>query len=72
MTANDHIEWKDFFKIAVGMMGMQPKHFFQMSPFELYLAIDGFRSFNSTDEQKSKNGPMTSDRMHELMELYPD
>ena len=71
MTANDRIDWRDFFKIAVGMMGMKPKTFFNLSPVELYLAIDGFKSFNSADEQKTE-GPMTSDRMRELMELYPD
>jgi hypothetical protein len=52
------------------MMGMRPKDFWQSSPKEVYMAIDGFMEFNSGSEKKEE--PMTSDRLHELMELYPD
>lgn len=71
MTGNDRIDWSQFYKIGVGMMNMRPIDFWQISPNELYLAMDGFRSFNNPDETK-KSEPMTSERMKELMELYPD
>ena len=38
-----------------------------MSLIELNLAIDGFREFNG-----SKDTPMQSDDLKELMEVYPD
>ena len=69
MTANDQIIWSDFYKICVGMAGMRPADFFDMSPKEVYLAVDGFRSFHAAED---KDEPMTSSKMHELMELYPD
>ena len=52
------------------MMGMSPNDFWQSSPKEIYMAIDGFTEFNGGSEDKDK--PMTSDRLSELMELYPD
>ena len=52
------------------MMGMRPTDFWQSSPKEVYMAINGFMEFNSGSEKKEE--PMTSDRLHELMELYPD
>lgn len=71
MTGNDRIAWSDFYKICVGMMSMRPIDFWQLSPREVYLAITGFKQFNSPSED-DKPEPMTSDRMKELMELYPD
>jgi hypothetical protein len=52
------------------MMGMSSKDFWESSPKEIYMAIDGFTEFNGGSEDKDK--PMTSDRLSELMELYPD
>ena len=52
------------------MMGMSPNDFWQSSPKEVYMAIDGFQEFNGGSEDKDK--PMTNDRLSELMELYPD
>jgi len=52
------------------MMGMSPCNFWESSPKEIYMAIDGFAEFNGGSEDKEK--PMTSDRLSELMELYPD
>lgn len=49
---------------------MSPNDFWQSSPIEIYMAINGFKEFNSTEESKPE--PMTSKRMNELMELYPD
>lgn len=51
------------------MMGMSPKSFWKLSPIEVYMAIDGFSEFNGAEQ---KEEPMTKDRLHELMELYPD
>lgn len=50
------------------MMGMSPNNFWQCSPQELYLAINGFKEFHGAD----RNQPMTRDELDELMELYPD
>jgi len=51
------------------MMGMTPNTFWNTSPQEIYLAIDGFSEFNGG---KEKEQPMTQDRLQEMMELYPD
>jgi|TARA_B100000085_G_C18550487_1_gene515674 hypothetical protein len=53
------------------MMGQSPSIFWESSPIEVYMAIDGFTEFNNPEHSK-KEKPMTSDRMKELMELYPD
>ena len=54
--------------ICVGMMNMRPKDFWNLSPREMYLAIKGFHKFNAS----SKDEPMGSNRLEELMELNPD
>jgi hypothetical protein len=51
------------------MMGMTPNSFWEASPQEIYLAIEGFTEFNGGSK---KEEPMTSNRLNELMELYPD
>jgi hypothetical protein len=51
------------------MMGMTPTDFWQSSPKEVYMAIDGFMEFNSGSEKKEE--PMTRERLNEMMELYP-
>ena len=63
------IQWSDFYKICVGMMNMRPDDFWNISPREMYLALNGFKKFNSTEE---KEAPMDSERLQEMMELYPD
>ena len=63
------INWTDYIKICIGMMNMSPSDFWNLSPRELYLAIDGFKQFNGSEE---KEAPMNSDRLEEMMELYPD
>ena len=50
------------------MMGMQPTEFWNCSPVEIYTAIEGFREFNASDN----NRPMDKDELTELMEMYPD
>jgi len=64
-----NINWADYVKICVGMMNMRPSDFWNLSPREMYLAIKGFKDFNSTEE---KEEPMDSNRLQEMMELYPD
>lgn len=54
--------------ICVGMMGMRPIDFWDLSPREMYLAIRGFKQFHAADENK----PMDRDELENLMELYPD
>lgn len=55
-------------QICLGMIGMRPKDFWNLSPRELYSAVDGFLEFNTTQ----KDAPMTKNELGELMELYPD
>ena len=64
-----NINWADCVKICIGMMNMRPSDFWNLSPREMYLAIKGFKDFNSTEE---KEEPMDSNRLQEMMELYPD
>ena len=63
------IQWSDFYRICVGMMNMRPIDFWNLSPREMYLALAGFKQFNSAEEKET---PMTQDRLKEMMELYPD
>ena len=58
-----------WFSISVGMMGMSPDDFWNISPVELYAALDGFTEFNS---DSSQSDPLGRDQLEELMELYPD
>lgn len=50
------------------MMGMSPNDFWQASPQELYMAIDGFSEFNGGKEK----APMTKSDLGAMMELSPD
>jgi len=63
------IKWVDFYKICVGMMNMRPDDFWNISPREMYLALQGFNQFNGSNEKET---PMDSSRLEEMMELYPD
>lgn len=56
------------FSICVGMIGIQPSEFWELSPLEIYSAISGFKEFHAVE----KEAPMDQDRLKELMELYPD
>ena len=67
--SSDSINWTDYIRICVGMMNMRPADFWNLSPREMYLAIQGFKDFNSSSEEEQ---PMDSDRLQEMMELYPD
>jgi len=55
-------------QICMGMIGMRPKDFWDLSPVEMYQAMKGFKQFNTTEKEK----PMTHDELQDLMELYPD
>tara|TARA_B100001778_G_C18395254_1_gene541681 strand:+ start:559 stop:711 length:153 start_codon:yes stop_codon:yes gene_type:complete len=50
------------------MMGIQPSMFWNMSPREVFLAIDGFKEFNGTE----KETPLSRNELDNLMELHPD
>lgn len=52
-----------------GMIGLSPSEFWEASHVEVMNAIIGFNEFHN---HAKKEEPMTSGRMHELMELYPD
>ncbi len=55
-------------EICMGMVGMQPSEFWNLSIPEIHSAIDGFIEFNGGE----KETPMQKDELKELMELYPD
>ena len=59
-----------FFQVCVGMIGISPREFWSLSLSEVYLAIEGFKEFNTADT--TDRDPMNQDRLQELMELYPD
>jgi|TARA_R100000935_G_C2791132_1_gene146063 uncharacterized phage protein (TIGR02216 family) len=65
---SEPIKWADYLEICVGMMGMRPYDFWDLSPQEMYRAITGFKNFNSSED----SSPMTKDSLEEMMELYPD
>ena len=48
---------------------MAPTQFWDLSPRELYAALDGFVEHNS---DPSSVDPMRRDELDNLMELYPD
>ena len=52
------------------MIGLSPSEFWDASHTEVVNAITGFGDFHSAGQEKVE--PMTSERMHELMEMYPD
>jgi|TARA_R110001592_G_scaffold212350_1_gene464641 uncharacterized phage protein (TIGR02216 family) len=64
------IQWSDYVKICIGMMNMRPSDFWSLSPREMYLAISGFKTFHASGQDKEE--PMDSERLQEMMELYPD
>ena len=51
------------------MAGMQPSEFWNSSPQEIYMVLDGFTEFNSSN---TKTKPLGSEELKDLMELYPD
>ena len=58
-----------FFQVCVGMIGMSPKDFWDLSLIEVINTIEGFKEFNSTETEVD---PLDQNRLQELMELYPD
>jgi len=57
-----------YFGICVGMLNLSPQVFWQMSPIEVYMAVEAFIEFNGGEKEK----PLTNTELEELMELYPD
>jgi hypothetical protein len=57
------------FQVCVGMIGMSPKDFWDLSLIEVVNSIEGFKEFNSTETESE---PLDQNRLQELMELYPD
>ena len=50
------------------MLNLTPKDFCDMSPIEIYMAVEGFLEFNGGEKDK----PLTNEELEDLMELYPD
>ena len=55
-------------EIGLGILGLSPESFWNMSMIELFSAIEGFKEFN-TDQTKK---PLSKDELMDLMERYPD
>ena len=51
------------------MVGIFPKEFWNLSPVEVYMTIDGFIEFNGGSQEEK---PMLHDELQNLMELHPD
>ena len=71
MTENsqaNQIDWQRLYQVCVGMIGIQPNMFWNMSPREVFLAIDGFKEFNGAE----KETPLSRNELDKLMELHPD
>ena len=49
-------------------MRLSPNDFWNMSIYEFYSALEGFKEFN-TDQSKK---PLSNDELQNLMERYPD
>ena len=50
------------------MIGLPAESFWEMSPREVYQAINGFREFNTVEKEQ----PLERDELERMMELYPD
>tara|TARA_Y100000114_G_scaffold115597_1_gene109766 strand:- start:7242 stop:7412 length:171 start_codon:yes stop_codon:yes gene_type:complete len=55
-------------EICLGMIGISPIDFWKMSVIEIYIAIEGFKEFHTSEEER----PMTKNELRDLMELHPD
>tara|TARA_Y100000114_G_scaffold61189_1_gene56161 strand:- start:1129 stop:1302 length:174 start_codon:yes stop_codon:yes gene_type:complete len=55
-------------EIGLGILRLSPNDFWNMSVYEFYSALEGFKEFN-TDQSKK---PLTKNRLKDLMERYPD
>ena len=62
------IEWQRLMEIGLGILGLSPESFWNMSMIELFSAIEGFKEFN-TDQSKK---PLSKAYLEDLMERYPD
>lgn len=54
--------------MCVGMIGVQPDQFWNMSVNEIYIVIQGFKEYNSGNS----SDPMDKDDLDKLMEMFPD
>ena len=68
MSQPDEVDWSRLYEICVGMIGIQPNQFWEMSPIEVNLAIAGFKEFHGG--QKAE--PLNKGELDKLMELHPD
>ena len=55
-------------EIGLGILRLEPQTFWNMSIYEFYSALEGFKEFN-TDQSKR---PMTRKEFQNLKERYPD
>ena len=60
--------YQRWLEVCVGMIGLSPKEFWDMSIPEISFAVNGFSEFNGS----SKDKPMSKDELDNLMELNPD
>jgi len=68
MSQPNEIDWSRLYEICVGMIGIQPNQFWEMSPVEVNLAIAGFKEFHGGQTAD----PMSRGELDRLMELHPD
>ena len=64
----NELPWSEWIKICLGVIKISKDDFWDLSFEELFLLIEGFKSFH-TDQ---KNTPLSRNEFDELRELYPD
>ena len=55
-------------EIGLGILGLSPESFWNMSMIEFQTALDGFSDFHSG----GKPPPLSKGELDDLMERYPD
>ena len=55
-------------EIGLGIIRISPNDFWNMSIYEFYSAVEGFKEFN-TDQSKK---PMNKAKLDDLLERFPD
>ena len=56
----------------MGVLGWSPSEFWEATPSDLYLAMEGWQMANGGGEENAPPEALTMDELHALMEKFPD
>lgn len=59
---------KDYMKVALGVLGWSPRHFWRATPHEVRIAFDGWCEVNGKQYQQA----IDREALEKLMQEYPD